>query len=122
MIHPSTLIDDKPVRYGSYAPRDFDNSFQGTVTVRHALQWSLNVPARAWTRVAHGTGLTARLAQDGAALVLPPGQAPGLAIGLGGVGITLHDLVMLYTGLARQGTVAPLIKRAGKTPLPAAPA
>ncbi len=117
LIHPSTLIDDKPVRYGSYAPRDFDNSFQGTVTVRHALQWSLNVPAIAVLDKVGVDRLTARLAQDGAALVLPPGQAPGLAIGLGGVGITLHDLVMLYTGLARQGTVAPLIERAGEAPL-----
>jgi penicillin-binding protein 1C len=28
--------------------------------------------------------------------VLPPNEAPGLAIGLGGVGITLKDLVQLY--------------------------
>src|ERR1700682_985492 len=32
MIHPDTLIEDRPVRYGSYAAEDFDLSFQGTVT------------------------------------------------------------------------------------------
>ena len=116
LIHPATLIDDKPVRYGSYLPHDFDNSFQGTVTVRHALQWSLNVPAIAVLDKVGVDRLTARLTQVGASLVLPPGQAPGLAIGLGGVGITLHDLVMLYTGLARLGTVEPLIERAGEAP------
>ena len=49
----------------------------------------------------------------GAALVLPKGEAPGLAMGLGGVGVRLNDLVMLYSGLARQGIATPLIERAG---------
>jgi penicillin-binding protein 1C len=44
-IHPETLLDDRPVRYGSYAPENFDLTFQGTVSVRRALQMSLNVPA-----------------------------------------------------------------------------
>ncbi len=44
-IHPETLIDDRPVKYGDYAPENFDLTFQGTVTVRKALQLSLNVPA-----------------------------------------------------------------------------
>src|SRR4051812_36158000 len=47
LIHPETLIEDRPVRYGSYAPENFDLTFQGTVTVRRALQMSLNVPAGA---------------------------------------------------------------------------
>ncbi len=45
LLHPETLIDDKPTRYGSYMPENFDLTFQGTVTVRRALQMSLNVPA-----------------------------------------------------------------------------
>jgi penicillin-binding protein 1C len=60
--------------------------------------------------------LSARLSQAGAALVLPKGEAPGLAMGLGGVGIKLSDLVMLYTGLARQGLATPLIERDGAEP------
>ncbi|HZN27804.1 MAG TPA: penicillin-binding protein 1C, partial [Xanthobacteraceae bacterium] len=44
-IHPESLIDDRAVRYGGYAPENFDLTFQGTVTVRRALQLSLNVPA-----------------------------------------------------------------------------
>jgi penicillin-binding protein 1C len=46
---------------------------------------------------------TARLTQAGAAIVFPKGEVPGLAMGLGGVGVTLDDLVMLYAGLARGG-------------------
>jgi penicillin-binding protein 1C len=110
-IHPQTLIDDRPERYGGYAPRDFNFTFQGTVTVRQALQQSLNVPAIAVLDRVGASRLAARLGQAGATLVLPPGQSPGLAIGLGGVGIRLSDLVMLYSGLARLGTVLPLRER-----------
>jgi penicillin-binding protein 1C len=35
-------------------------------------------------------------------------------LGLGGVGITLNDLVMLYAGLARLGSVLPVVEREGQ--------
>jgi penicillin-binding protein 1C len=111
LLHPETLIDDKPVRYGNYTPENFDLTFQGTVTVRRALQMSLNVPAIAVLNKVGVSRLSARLTQTGAALVLPKGETPGLAMGLGGVGIKLTDLVMLYTGLARQGAALPLRER-----------
>ncbi len=110
-IHPETLIDDRPARYGDYAPRDFNFTFQGTVAVRQALQQSLNMPAVAVLDRVGAARLSARLAQAGAALVLPDGKAPGLAIGLGGEGIKLSDLVMLYSGFPRLGTVLPLRER-----------
>src|SRR6202008_976646 len=117
VIHPETLIDDRPAAYGGYAPKDFDSTFQGTVTVRKALQLSLNVPAIAVLDEVGASRLTAQIGQAGASLVLPPGEAPGLAIGLGGVGIKLSDLVMLYAGLARQGTTLPLNDHVG-APVP----
>jgi len=110
-IHPETLIEDRPVSYGAYAPKDFDFSFKGTVTVREALQLSLNVPAIAVLDCVRASRLSSRLTQAGAALVLPDGEAPGLAIGLGGAGIKLSDLVMLYAGIARLGTTLPLTER-----------
>jgi penicillin-binding protein 1C len=111
-IHPDTLIDDRPVRFGGYAPENFDLNFQGTVTVRRALQLSLNVPAVAVLEKVEANRFTARLEQAGGSFVLPPGEVPGLAIGLGGVGVTLNDLVALYAGLARLGTTLPLTERA----------
>ncbi len=110
-IHPQTLIDDRPQRYGSYAPRNFNFSFAGTVTVRQALQQSLNMPAIAILDRVGASRLMARCEQAGAIFVLPPGQTPGLAIGLGGVGAKLSDLVMLYAGIADLGTVLPLRER-----------
>src|SRR5581483_1510781 len=111
LIHPDTLIEDRPIRFGGYAPENFDLTFQGTVPVRRALQLSLNVPAVAVLDKVGASRFTARLVQAGGALVLPKGEVPGLAMGLGGVGINLNDLVMLYSGLARLGTAVPLIER-----------
>jgi penicillin-binding protein 1C len=111
LIHPETLIEDRPIRYGSYAPENFDLTFQGTVTVRRALQQSLNVPAVAVLEEVGPSRLIARLGEAGASLVLPRREAPGLALGLGGVGIRLADLTMLYAGFARGGTVEPLTEQ-----------
>jgi penicillin-binding protein 1C len=111
VIHPDTLIDDRPSRYGSYTPENFDLTFQGVVTVRRALQLSLNVPAVAVLNKIGVSRLGARLSQAGVALVLPKGEAPGLTMGLGGVGVRLADLVMLYASLARQGEALALTER-----------
>ena len=113
LAHPETLIEDRPVRYGAYAPENFDLSFQGTVTARRALQQSLNVPAVALLDGVGANRLNARIAQAGATLVLPKGEAPGLAMALGGLGIRLTDLTMLYVGLARGGNTLPLAEQAG---------
>ncbi|MEH2468952.1 penicillin-binding protein 1C [Nitrobacteraceae bacterium AZCC 2161] len=107
-VHPDSLIEDRPIRFGSYAPENFDMTFQGTVPVRKALQLSLNVPAIALLDRVGASRLSSRLKQAGGNLVLPKDEAPGLAMGLGGVGVTLRDLVQLYTGLARNGSAKPL--------------
>src|SRR5258708_29592523 len=83
-------------------------TFQGTVPVRKALPLSLNVPAIALLDRVGASRLSSRLKQAGANLVLPKDESPGLAMGLGGVGITLQDLVQLYSGLARLGNTRPL--------------
>src|SRR5262249_14940129 len=85
-------------------------------TVRRALQLSLNVPAIAVLSKVGVSRLQARLAQTGAALVLPKNEAPGLAMGLGGVGVRLTDLVMLYAALARQGSAIALSENTDTAP------
>ena len=113
LIHPETLIEDRPIRFGSYAPENFDQTFQGQVTVRKALQLSLNVPAVAVLDAVRSSRLTTRLAQAGSPLVLPKGEQPGLAMGLGGVGVRLVELTSLYVGIARLGTTVPLVEQRG---------
>ena len=111
LVHPESLIEDRPIRFGDYAPENFDQTFQGTVTVRRALQQSLNVPAVSLLDAVGPSRLLARLDEAGARLKLPEHETAGLALGLGGIGIRLVDLTALYAGLARQGTVAPLYER-----------
>jgi penicillin-binding protein 1C len=76
--------------------------------VKKALQLSLNVPAIALLDRVGSSRLAARLRQAGGNLILPKDEAPGLAMGLGGVGVTLQDLAQLYAGIARLGTTRPL--------------
>ena len=72
-IHPDTLIEDRPVRFGSYAPENFNLNFQGTVTVRRALQLSLNVPAVAVLDKVGASRFAAWLEQAGGSFALPAG-------------------------------------------------
>ncbi|HVL72603.1 MAG TPA: penicillin-binding protein 1C [Beijerinckiaceae bacterium] len=116
IAHPETLLDDRPSRFGLYAPENFDLSFQGTVTARRALQLSLNVPAVDLLAQIGPARLLARLRQAGAEIALPKEAAPGLAVGLGGLGITLTDLTRLYAGLARGAEAPGLVRRPGEKP------
>ncbi len=113
-VHPDSLIDDRPVRFGGWAPENFDMTFQGTVPVRRALQLSLNVPAIALLDRVGAQRLASRMSQAGARIVLPKDEIPGLAMGLGGVGVTLQDLVQLYAGIARGGAAMPLRELSGE--------
>lgn len=106
---PDTLIEDRPLRIGDYAPEDFDRGFHGQVTAREALQQSLNVPAIALLDRLGPGRLAATLRDAGARLDFPQGDTmPSLPLALGGVGISLLDLTRLYVGLAHEGRVAPL--------------
>jgi penicillin-binding protein 1C len=116
IVHPETLIDDRAVRYGAYAPENFDDTFHGTVSVRTALQQSLNVPALQVLDEVGPDRLAARLVNAGVKLKLPENAAPGLAVGLGGAGVRLVDLAQLYVALARNGAPVALAWQPGVTP------
>jgi len=113
IVHPSTLIDDKPSSFGHYRPTNFDLGFQGTVTVAEALQMSLNIPAVTLLSRVGPQRLLARMRLAGVRPALPGNAPPGLAIALGGLGLTLEDLVTLYTALPRGGRTIPLTEIAG---------
>src|ERR1700744_1116953 len=76
-LHPESLIEDRPIRFGSYAPENFELTYQGTVPVRRALQQSLTVPAIALLDRVGSSRLSARLKQPCANLVLLNEEAPG---------------------------------------------
>ncbi len=116
-IHPETVLEDRPRQFGDYSPSDFDGRFQGDVSARQALQYSLNLPAVAVLDRIGPARFAASLAAAGVRLRLPePTADPGLALALGGAGITLTDLVKLYAALSNSGEVAPLRYRPDDPP------
>ncbi|MCO5089676.1 penicillin-binding protein 1C [Bosea sp. (in: a-proteobacteria)] len=109
IAHPETMLEDRPARYGIYTPENFDMTFQGMVSARKALQLSLNVPAVELLSALGPQRFLSRLRDAGITIALPKESgAPGLAVGLGGLGITLQDLTRAYVGLARGGATVPL--------------
>ncbi|WP_028029281.1 penicillin-binding protein 1C [Gemmobacter nectariphilus] len=108
LAHPETLIEDRPVAFGRYQPQNFDRQFRGTVRVREALQLSLNIPVVTLTEAIGPERLMQGLRRAGVRAVLPGDGPPGLAVSLGGLGVTLEDLTGLYAALARGGVARPL--------------
>jgi len=107
---PDTKLMDAPTRFGDYQPEDFDRTFHGEVTVKEALTNSLNVPAVATLEKVGPEVFQARLEQAGVRLVRPKARTKGagLALALGGAGISLQDLSVLYAALADNGVAKPL--------------
>ena len=111
LLAPQTRLADAPLAFADYEPENFDRTFHGEVTAGQALQYSLNVPAVAVLSKVGPEAFEARLEATGAKLVRPrAGVAdPGLALALGGEGVTLRDLAMLYAALADHGVARPLV-------------
>jgi len=117
LVHPETIVTDGPTRFGDYRPENFQRHYMGEVTVRTALQQSLNVPAVAvldgvgperFTGILRTAGVTLRFEN--------PAEKPGLPVALGGAGMTLAELVTLYAALGSGGVARALRLEAGATP------
>ncbi|MEM9421116.1 MAG: penicillin-binding protein 1C [Pseudomonadota bacterium] len=107
---PHTRIDDLPARFASYRPENFDRTFRGQVTIAEALQHSLNVPAvRVLDRVGTDRFLSAlRFAGGRPVLSRSTVRDVGLAVALGGIGLSAQDLAVLYGALGDEGRALPL--------------
>jgi len=107
---PDTRIQDVATRFKDYQPENFDRVFRGEVTASEALAHSLNVPAVAMMEKIGPRSFLGRLENVGVELVRPETGRPdpGLAIALGGEGITLRDLAVLYCALGDEGLAKPL--------------
>jgi penicillin-binding protein 1C len=117
ILHPSTMMEDAPMNFGDYAPRDFEGAFQGAVTARDALRMSLNVPAVMVLDRIGPLRFSLALENAGARLDYPTHDAaPSLPIALGGLGISLRDITMLYAGIANGGFVQALRTRTDAAP------
>jgi len=108
LAHPETLIEDREMTFGGYRPENFDGGFRGSVTVREALQLSLNVPAVQMLEAVGPARLLSALRRSGVEPVLAENATANLAMGLGGIGTTLTDLVALQAMVANGGRAVAL--------------
>jgi penicillin-binding protein 1C len=107
---PDTRMADAPRRYADYQPENFDRVFHDQVTAREALIHSLNVPAVDTLARLGPAAFEGRLQAAGVRLWRPRSETrdAGLAIALGGVGLSLRDLAVLYGALGDGGLARPL--------------
>jgi penicillin-binding protein 1C len=103
VAHPNTLVADRADSRRAYNPRNFDQRHRGEMTLAEALAQSRNVPA---VRVLERVGverLRALLQAAGVTVRVPRQRQPGLAIGLGGMGLNMLDIAALYGAIGQSG-------------------
>ena len=108
VLHPESLIEDVPVRFRDWLPRNFDRDHVGAVTVRRALQQSLNVPAVLALEKVGPQRFISTLRNAGVVPGLPPGEAGAtLGVALGSATVSPLEMAGLYAGLANGGKFTP---------------
>jgi len=101
---PTDIIVDEPVSFPGgdgkpYEPGNYDRTFRGPVTLRYALQQSINIPAIKLLRKV-GVSLVASYARR-MGIKSPIGQ--NLSLALGSSEVTLIELTSGYAVLANRG-------------------
>ncbi len=100
-----TPLIDEPVSYPmgpgqpNYAPQNYDRTFEGTVTLRHALEDSRNVPTVRLMYTLEPANVIAYAHRLGVTSEIPPYLSS--AIGAGEA--TLLEMTSAYTAFANQG-------------------
>jgi penicillin-binding protein 1A len=95
-MDPDTPVDDRPLRIGEWQPRNYQDRYRGTLTMRDALAVSSNVAAvRLSERV--GRQNVIRAARD-LGVRSPLSDHPSLALGTSGV--TLLELTSAYAAVS----------------------
>jgi membrane carboxypeptidase/penicillin-binding protein len=106
---PSSIVEDKPMevaikRQGTWSPENYDHDYRGDVTLRYALENSLNMPA---LYIAERVGLPA-LRRSAAAFRLAEKVTEVPSLALGALDSNLLRLTAAYGALANGGTyIAP---------------
>lgn len=100
-LMPDQLVADLPTHYDGFAPRNFDERYDGAVPASSALARSLNVPAvRALKQ--HGIERTLRMLRAmGLHSLDKRADHYGLSLVVGGAESTLWELTGAYASMAR---------------------
>jgi penicillin-binding protein 1C len=117
-----TVVTDLPINYYGYEPENYDETYQGKVSIEYALANSLNVPS---VKVLDELGistLTKALSAAQFKWIQRNKDNLGLSLALGGCGVSLLELTGLYTAFANNGKWKPLnylsdTKKVAETPI-----
>ena len=100
---PASLLEDRPLTVGTgrnaWTPRNYENRYEGTVTVRRALEQSLNA-ATVWMAETVGYDAVVRVARE-AGFTSPMEPVPALV--LGSFEVTPIELASAFAALASGG-------------------
>ncbi len=102
-LSPASVVDDVPVKYGSYEPRNNDGSYRGLITLRTALTYSVNIAAVKLMMDTVGIGDAVKFASV-LGIKLDP-LKHGASMALGGLhsGVTPLQMAGAYGAFANQG-------------------
>jgi penicillin-binding protein 1C len=107
IIIPDSILEDIPIKLTSYEPENFEKNFLGLLTARDALVRSRNVPVIVLHNKLGDEGLYTLLTRAGVDL-RRPASFYGAAVVLGGIEISLLDVVRLYTSFVHEGVAKSL--------------
>jgi penicillin-binding protein 1C len=103
VLTPKTVITDVPININGFQPENFDQKFNGFVSMEYALENSLNIPA---VKSLHELGtdkMIAKLEDCDFRQVKKDEKKLGLSLVLGGCGVTLEEMAGLYSAMANGG-------------------
>jgi len=108
LIHSQSLLQDVPLNFGLYSPKNFTRKFSGPVSTSKALQQSLNIPAVQVLSHLGTENFVGQMENAGLKFYFTEKSKPSLSIALGGAGVKLEDLVSVYRALASDGLAGKL--------------
>lgn len=102
---PASIVNDTPVSFGSYTPENANKKYLGAVSIRTAIEKSLNVPA---VKILDDIGINYAKSYANKLGISFDKQDSNLALALGGLtnGTTIKELADAYMCFASSGKYA----------------
>jgi penicillin-binding protein 1C len=107
LLTPKTVMTDVAVNYDGYAPENYDDRFNGYVSVEYALEHSLNIPAVKALKRLGPDKMIQTLSSANFTQVRKDRRKLGLSLILGGCGTRLEELTGLFSIFANEGLFYP---------------
>lgn len=107
IMYPVTRIDDSPIEFGSYKPKNYSDNYKGVISVREAIGFSSNVCA-VKTLQSVGFDKAKNTLEKFGFEVNENDDNYALALGATDKGVTIENVVSAYSSLANEGNFCPV--------------